>query len=142
MKKRLLQFGFLAAVLFLPTVAFAAKDLKYIIKVITDYMSIFILLIISLAVLTFIWNVYLYFFTEKDKKEAGMYVLYSVIGFFVILSFWGLVNILSNSLNLDTQQPKWPFGVVNNPGGSSQPGDVTTGPRYSQPGDVTTGSRP
>ena len=62
-------------------------------------------MIISLAVVTFVWNVYLYFFTEKDREGAATYVLYSVIGFFVILSFWGLVALLRNSIVLDDQAP-------------------------------------
>jgi hypothetical protein len=33
-----------------------------------------------------------------------------VIGFFVILSIWGLVNVLSNTFNLPKNQPAWPFG--------------------------------
>ena len=76
---------------------------------ITIYLTIGIKLIISLAVVTFIWNVYRYFFTEKDKTEAGKYVMYSTIGFFVMLSFWGLVAILSNSLQLPNTTPAWPF---------------------------------
>jgi len=79
-------------------------------SIITQYLQVGIYLIISLAVVTFVWNIYRYFFTEKDKKEAGMYVLYSTIGFFVILSLWGLVAILRNSLNLpDNQPPNFPF---------------------------------
>lgn len=98
-----------------PLVTFAAgKTLRDIIIIIMGYLSVFIYLIIGLAVVTFVWNVYRYFFTEKDKKEAGMYVLYSTIGFFVILSFWGLVAILTNSFKLDNNQPGFPFGGSTN----------------------------
>lgn len=97
------------------------RNLKGLVALFTEYLNIAIGLIIALAVVTFIWNVYLYFFTEKEKTEAGKYVMYSVIGFFVILSFWGLVAILSNTLNLPTQRPNFPFG-----GGST--GTKTTFP--------------
>jgi len=86
-----------------------AKTLRDVVVTIIDYLQVGIYLIISLAVVTFIFNVYRYFFTEKEKKDAGMYVLYSTIGFFVILSFWGLVAILSNSLNLPKGNVSWPF---------------------------------
>ena len=90
----------------IPFVTFAqTKDLKYLAKIITDYLYVGLGLIISLAVVTFVWNVYLYFFTEKDREGAATYVLYSVIGFFVILSFWGLVALLRNSIVLDDQAP-------------------------------------
>ena len=68
------------------------------------YFNEAIYLVIALAVITFIWNVYKYFIIAdvENKKEASKYVMFSVIGLFVILSFWGLVNIVSNTLNLDT----------------------------------------
>mgnify|MGYP001579730791 CR=1 FL=1 len=99
-------------ILISPTPVFAVG--KTLSDLITDtiipYLMTGIYLIIALAVVTFVWNVYRYFFTEKEKKEAGMYVLYSTLGFFVILSFWGLVAILSNSLNLPDGSVGWPFG--------------------------------
>ena len=68
------------------------------------YFNQAIYLIIALAVVTFIWNVYKYFIVAdpENRGEASKYVMFSVIGLFVILSFWGLVNIVSNTLNLDT----------------------------------------
>lgn len=76
------------------------------------YFDMAIFLIIDLAILMFIWNVYRYFFKAdvENKKEAGLYVMYSVIGFFIILSFWGLVNILKGSIPLDTNPPASLFG--------------------------------
>ncbi len=102
--------------------ACSTYTLACLVSKIIQYLQIGIMLIISLAVVTFIWNVYRYFFkAEADaehRKEAGLYVMYSTIGFFVILSFWGLVAILANTLNLPNAQPMWPFGG----GGSSQTG--------------------
>ena len=72
----------------LPIVSFAAgKTLKDIAALVIQYLNIGLVLIIGLAVVVFVWNVFRYFFTEKEKKEAGMYVLYSIIGFFIIFSF-------------------------------------------------------
>lgn len=110
MKKNIIYSALLGLLIASPLVTFAAgKTLRDIIGIIIQYLEVFIYLIISLAVVTFVWNIYRYFFTEKDKKEAGMYVLYSTIGFFVILSLWGLVAILTNSLKLDNNQPNLPF---------------------------------
>jgi O-antigen/teichoic acid export membrane protein len=95
---------------FIPVITFAAdkKDLKYIARLVTEYLNIGISLIVALAVVFFVWNVFKYFFTDKEKKEAGLYVMYSIIGFFVILSFWGMVAIVRNSLKLEDEVPVIP----------------------------------
>jgi hypothetical protein len=81
----------------------APRTLAELIYFIIDYINLIIPLILSLAILTFIWGVYKKFFKpEADPKEAGNFLLYSVLGFFVILAFWGLVNILLNTFGLDT----------------------------------------
>jgi hypothetical protein len=86
------------------------KNLKDLIGLAIEYFNYGIAVIIGLATLTFIWNVYnLYFKADADRQEAGKYVLYSVIGFFVMLSLWGLVNLLTNSFRLDTNRPSFPF---------------------------------
>ncbi len=95
----------------IPNLSFAqnTRDLKSLATVITDYIQIAIFLILSLSILMFVYNVYKYFISGSDdvnsKKEAGLYVMWSVIGFFVMLSFWGLVNILMNSFKLDRNMP-------------------------------------
>lgn len=83
----------------------AGKTLKDIASLFVEYLNIGIELIIALAVVTFVWNVYRYFFTEQDRAQAGMYVMYSIIGFFVILSFWGMVALVKNSIKLDDARP-------------------------------------
>jgi len=104
----------------LPSFAFAAgKSLKDIAKLIAEYLNIGLSLIIGLAVVVFVWNIFVYFFTEKDKTEAAKYLLFSVIGFFVILSFWGIVNLFMNTIQLDNDRPNSiPFNV--NLGGNTQ----------------------
>jgi hypothetical protein len=59
------------------------------------------LLLMAVAVLVFVWQVIRYFILpNENRKEAGLYVMYSVIGFFVILSLWGLVNVLSGTFGI------------------------------------------
>lgn len=125
----------------LPLVTFAAtRNLGDLVTLAIHYFNIAIFVIIDLAVLIFIWNVYRYFFKAdpENKKEAGVYVMYSVIGFFVIISFWGIVRIVSNTLNLDTA----PVGGLSIPslnGGGSRTSDTSTLFTTSNPfGDNTT----
>lgn len=121
MKKNIVKIGIAVALVGIPLLSFAAgKDLKTIMDIITGYMANFIKLVIAFAILTFVWNIYRYFLkADADRAEAGKYVLYSVIGFFVMLSIWGLVNIVKNTFNLDNQNPGWPFDVGSGFGGSS-----------------------
>lgn len=124
---------FIALIALLPLVSWAEpKTLRDVAALVVGYLNVAIYLVIALAIATFVWNVYLYFFTEKDKKEAGLYVMYSVIGFFVILSFWGLVAILRNSLDLNDRAPSFPgFSQTNSSGGRSS-WDPYGGDQYGQ----------
>ena len=123
MKKTITKLGIaLSAVL--PAVAFAQqKDLKYVISLVITYFNYAVYLIMGLAVVMFVWNILKYFIKGGDdigaKKEAGQYVLWSVVGFFVILSFWGMVNILTNTFKLDSSQPSGFFGNFGSSSGSS-----------------------
>ena len=60
-----------------------------------------------------------------------MYVLWSVVGFFVILSFWGMVNILTNTFKLDSSQPSGFFGTFGSSNG------VNTSPFTQRSGGTT-----
>ena len=109
MKKITTIFFAGVAVFLMPTVTFAqalrpTSNINDVVGKVLAAFNVAIFLIVSLAILTFVWNVYQYFIVKdaENRKEAGEYVMYSVIGLFVILSFWGLVNIVSNSLNLNT----------------------------------------
>ncbi len=62
---------------------------------------------IFIAVIFIVVNTIRYFIidSESSKSEAGMMVLYGVIGLFVILSIWGLVAIFKGSFVTNDQRP-------------------------------------
>ena len=66
--------------------------------------SVFVPLLFAVAFLYFIYGVYKYFILgateEKMREEGRNFVLWSVIGFAVILSVWGLVAVVGNTFNL------------------------------------------
>ena len=69
-----------------------------LVNVTIGYFNIFLVLLMAFAVVMFTWYVIQYYIKpNEERKTAGLYVMYSIIGFFVILSMWGLVNILSNT---------------------------------------------
>ncbi len=72
-----------------------------IIDRIVGYLNQVLVLLIGLSVVTFVYYVFKYFVRPNENRaEAGKYVMYSLIGFFVMLSLWGLVNILQNTFGL------------------------------------------
>lgn len=91
----------------LPMFAFAAtRDLNGLIELVIGYLNKALALLMGLAVVIFIWYIIKYFITPNDKRtEAAQYLLWSVIGFFVIFSMWGLVNILIGTFDLGSNNP-------------------------------------
>lgn len=69
-------------------------------------------LVFALAFIVFIWGVFLYFINGGHNEEAQAkgkaLMLYGLIGFFVMVSIWGLVNILTGTFNLENQVPELP----------------------------------
>jgi len=65
--------------------------------------------IISLTVLFFLWGMFqLVRAGDDNREEARGYVTWAVIALFVMVSVWGLVNILVRSFNLNNQTPNLP----------------------------------
>ena len=98
-------------------------DLNSLVTKTISLFNVAVYLIVALAILTFVWNVYQYFIVKdpENRKEASLYVMYSIIGIFVILSFWGLVSIISNTLNINNSS-----GSINV---SNLIGNITGGSR-------------
>lgn len=69
-------------------------------------------LVFALAFIVFIWGVFLFFIAgghnEEGKEKGRALMLYGLIGFFVMVSVWGLVNILTGTFNLENQVPELP----------------------------------
>jgi hypothetical protein len=64
--------------------------------------STLIPLVFGIALLVFLWGVFKYFIlggSDESKRESGKHLmLYSVIGFVVMVSIWGIVNLASSVL--------------------------------------------
>jgi fumarate reductase subunit D len=70
-------------------------------------------LMITLATVYFLWGVLSYIMAAGDEKkltEARYYILYGLIGLFVIVAMWGLVSIITNTfINSGGGMPKGPI---------------------------------
>ena len=64
-------------------------------------------LIFAIAFIVFIWGVFRYFITgaadEEKRKEGKNFIFWGLIGFVVMISLWGIVNLLVNSLGFGGQ---------------------------------------
>ncbi len=113
------KFIALAFVFFLPLLSFAQtidNDEELVAKALR-YGNTAISIIIALAVLYIIYGVFKYLIkgaNDEESRKAGRdVILWGVVGLFVILSIWGLVAILKNSLRTETQTPYEQFPTLN-----------------------------
>ncbi|OGZ15708.1 MAG: hypothetical protein A3J08_02475 [Candidatus Lloydbacteria bacterium RIFCSPLOWO2_02_FULL_51_11] len=112
-------FSYLAAFFFgvSPAVAFAATaptDFKALVTFIIDsILTPIIALIFALAFVAFLWGGVQFIQKADDQKarEAGRNkMLYGIIALAVMLSVWGLVNILLTTFGLNLGFPALPTG--------------------------------
>lgn len=74
-------------------------------------------IIFALAFVVFLWGVYSTFIAgannEEKRQEGQRLVMYGLIGFFLMLSVWGIVNLLINSFGFGSNaRPTLPtFGA-------------------------------
>jgi hypothetical protein len=112
---------------FLPVLAFAEVKIKTFESLVNKFIDIIqyvIPLIFSIALVAFLWGIFQYFFSGAEKKEeAKDFLLYGIIGLFIMVSVWGLVKILTGTFPLDTAQPNLPSlgtgGSSSGSGGSN-----------------------
>ena len=66
--------------------------------------GVFVPVLFALALLTFFWGVYKYFFlgadSDTERAKGRDFILWGIIGFVVILSVWGLVAIMRDTFGL------------------------------------------
>ena len=80
---------------------------------ITIINNVLVPLIFAISFVVFLWGVFQYFIlgatSEEGAKKGGQLVLYGIIGFAIMISVWGLVNIVVNTFGLNTPyHPPYP----------------------------------
>lgn len=106
-----LSFGFLALTLVLtPALAlaqFGGID-TFLQNVSTFINNILIPLVFAIALLVFIYGVFDYFILgggDEGKREEGRkLMLYAIIGFVVMVSIFGIVNLIATGLGFGGQE--------------------------------------
>ncbi|MES2668634.1 MAG: pilin [Patescibacteria group bacterium] len=103
------KFGYLSLAFALPFVASAqvtATDAASLGSGLIGLINnVAVPLLFALAFIVFIYGVFQYFIAgghDEEKRETGKsLMLWGIIGFFVMVSVWGLVNILRGTFNFN-----------------------------------------
>jgi len=91
-----------------PTVVLAAVNtssgLGRIVVLVKDFISLLVPVVIAAAVLFFLYGLakYLWSVADEKKSEGKEIMIWGIVGLFVMVSVWGLVNLLSQTLGLDS----------------------------------------
>lgn len=103
MKKVLSAVGVSSVLYLLPVVAFAApgdfRAISQFIENLISFMNSFLVpLVFAIAFLVFLWGIFKAFILggadESKRAEGRQLMLYAIIGFLLMVSIWGIVNLL------------------------------------------------
>ena len=96
-----------------PVAVFAAGTLTDVITTVGNLIGSIVPIIIAIALVVFLWGIISYITAGDDpkKKEATRgYMIYGIIGLFVMVSVWGLVRILQSTFGTEgTSLPSLPI---------------------------------
>lgn len=89
-----------------PLSSFAATFTEVVVFFVSELVNPTVILIIGFAVVYFFWGVAKYILHSDDAKtreEGRGMMIQGIIAIFVMISMWGLVNLLDNTFGLDNQ---------------------------------------
>lgn len=100
-----------------------AQTIEGIVSRITSILNLIIPIIFAIATIVFFWGIVLFITSggdEEKRKEGRAYIIYGLIGLFVMIAVWGIVNVMigfffTGGLPGAPNVPKIPgFGGSNN----------------------------
>ena len=81
------------------------EPVKGILTQLVDFINFLVPIVFAIAFIVFIWGVFRYFIqgaaSEEQRDTGKQFVVWSLVGFFLMLSLWGIVNLLTNTLSFD-----------------------------------------
>lgn len=85
-----------------PYLAFA-QNLDDLLRQVKGTLDIVIPLAITIALIYFIWGVIQYVIAsdEENKAKARQQMIWGIIGLFVIVAVWGIINFISSYLDIE-----------------------------------------
>ena len=105
-----IAFGVIAVFAFPVITSAQSNGLKNLVGEAGGLIQALIPIVIGLAVLVFLWGVLRYVIASDDagKEQGRIFMLWGIIALFVMVSVWGLVNILRETLQLNPATPPAP----------------------------------
>jgi len=115
---------------------------KLITSFITFINNVLVPLVFAIAFIVFIWGVFRYMIAgaaDPEKRRNGtQLIMYSVIGFAVMISVWGLVNLLVGTFGFDSNArpclPTFSGGCNSGSGTNTNTGTLPTD--FTAPGQT------
>ena len=86
----------------MPLMALAAT-LGDIIRTVRDLVNTIIPLFMVIAVAVFLWGIVKYITAAGDEekaKDARGYIIYGLIGVFVMVAFWGIIQVVASTFGI------------------------------------------
>jgi len=118
------KIGASLILMMMPVLVFAQENFgeinDFVGKISSFINSTLIPLLFGIALLVFLWGIFYYFILgggDEDKREEGKkLMLYAIIGFVVMVSVFGIVNMIANGLGFsdDEQLQNIPDVPTNN----------------------------
>jgi hypothetical protein len=126
----LLRAGTVIAVLVMPVFAFATSTIQDLLRIMGSIINLMTPIVVALALLAFFWGLAMYLFevgggtsaqthsmfgapATPAKRDGRSIMIMGIFVFFVMVSIWGLVNVLQNTFKIyqgDITPPS-----INNP---------------------------
>ena len=111
MKKVLIIASSLLAPVLLFAQAGTASDIRSTLNVIITVLNWLIPFLVVVAVFIIIWGAFQFVVSAGDpekRKEGRDKILWGIVGVVVMLTVWGLVNILRNTFDISDDTPVIP----------------------------------
>ena len=108
--KNFIKVSSIVALLAAPAYVFAAQTLTQVFRTIGELIGTLTPIIVALALMAFFWGLAMYVLNfsgeDKDKKKGRDMMVYGLLVLFVMVSVWGIVNILQSTFNINDSESR------------------------------------
>ena len=79
-------------------------DLEGILETLADLINLATPIVVALALLYFFWGLANYILAaekDDDRKKARSIMVYGLLALFIMVSVWGIINVVRDTFDLD-----------------------------------------
>ncbi|MCK5021816.1 MAG: hypothetical protein KAR54_01025 [Candidatus Pacebacteria bacterium] len=97
----------------MPMLTLGATGFSELLGTLSDLIATAMPILLSLAVLFFVYSLVMYLLKAgEEKKDAKTQMIWGIVILFVMVSVWGLVNVLVSTADLDTTVPDFDYEIT------------------------------